>query len=126
MCYTLRYYRSEFGDKESAERFMQQGKAGAAREWDDEETVVGCEGVGPLMLDALFSIEEGGEKLVARGRRFTVVMLVEKTKTLKDYKVPNREAIRRYLLDKKRAEALDAWVDTVVEGAKVKMVGGKD
>ncbi len=126
MCYTVTFMEKEFGEMRHAERFMAQGILGKPQEWDGEVTVVGCEGIGPLMADAVFSMEEGEEKAVARGRRFTVVRLIEKKKTVDVTELPDRRRIREYLIEKKTAEALDAWVDEVVGEARVRYVGGPD
>jgi len=124
MCYFIRFLRSEFGELKDAQRFVADGKAGKARKWEDEVTASGCEGLGPLMLDAVFSLDEGGEKIIARGRRFTVVRLEEKKKTASGSSLPDMGRTREYLIEKKASEALDDWLEKVVEEARVRHVGG--
>lgn len=126
MCYTVTFMEREFGELRLAERFMARGILGHPQEWDGEVTVAGCENIGPLMADAVYSMEQGEEKVVARGRRFTVVKLVEKKKTVDASSLPDRRRIREYLMEKKTAKALDEWVDSVVGETRVRYVGGAE
>jgi hypothetical protein len=124
MCFTVKFLRSEFGELAQARRFVAKGRAGKARKWEDEVTAAGCEGLSPLMLDTVFSLDEGEEKIIARGRRFTVVRLEEKQKTAGKSRLPDMDSIRDYLIEKKATEALDDWLDKVVGEARVRYVGG--
>jgi len=124
MCYSVRFLRSEFGELDEAKRFMADGKNAKARKWEDEVTAAGCEGLSPLMLDAVFSLDEGEEKIIARGRRFTVVRLEEKKKTASEARLPDMGRTREYLIEKKASEALDDWLDKVVGESRVRYVGG--
>ena len=76
-------------------------------------------GAGPSMLKELHAMDEGDVRLIRRGRKHVVVKLLEKTGPPKGAEPPDREVLRQRLTGQKRAEALDKWVDGVMEGAYV-------
>jgi hypothetical protein len=121
MCYTIRYVKTEFGEKRDAENFMDGALRNKPTEWEGEYTVVACEGVGLRMLDKLFSMDEGGISILGRGTRYYVIKVIDKERTTRPDELPGWGEVREYLHKKKVDEAVEYWISDVVERAEVRL-----
>lgn len=121
MCYRISFLIAELGGRREAERFVRAAKGGVAR-WQEEVSAVGCQDVDIFLMGEIYQMEKGEVRLVARGKRFTVVKLTEKKKVGGVSELTGKEAVKESLIRKKVDEALERWADKVADGADVRVL----